>query len=140
MTVLITPSTRRMLRELEPVLPEMFDPATGGVGRRYLETLRRREATTGVIARFADELAERLSAAVEPLVRSARVHQPVTRMPLRTISHLIARTDVDTYRQSVETIESGKERRVLVIGPRAPYSFSSLPDGGSGAHGMNLAG
>jgi hypothetical protein len=59
-------------------------------------------------------------------------------MPLRTISHLVRREDVPAYREAIETVRGGREFRFLVIGPRAPYSFSALSDSG-GAHGMNLA-
>jgi hypothetical protein len=138
MTLLITPSTRRMIRDLEPVMPDMFDPSTGGVGRQYLEKLRRREMATGAVAHAADDLAERLNAAAMPFVRRAAVHQAVTPLPLRTISHLVGRDDIQPYRDAIGAVDGGKEFRFLVIGPRAPYSFSALSDTG-GTHGMNLA-
>ena len=61
-------------------------------------------------------------------------------MPLRTISHLVARDDV----ANIETPRSrGRSRRrdfgFSSIGPRAPYSFSALRTDTGGAHGMNLA-
>ena len=138
MTLIIAPSTRRMVRELEPVLPDMVDPGSEGVGRRYLETLRRREATTAAIKRAMDELAEALTDAVADLARRSSVHDTITPLPLRTISHLISRDDVANYESAVETVRTGGEFRFLVVGPRAPYSFSALSDSG-GRHGMNLA-
>jgi Gas vesicle synthesis protein GvpL/GvpF. len=138
MTLIIAPSTRRMVRELEPVLPDMVDPGSEGVGRRYLETLRRREATTAAIKRAMDELAEALGDAVADLARRSSVHDTITPLPLRTISHLISRDDVANYESAVETVRTGGEFRFLVVGPRAPYSFSALSDSG-GRHGMNLA-
>jgi len=139
MTLIITPSTSRMVRELQPVVPEMFDPATAGAGRRYLETLRTRESASGAIQRLSDDLVQQLSAAVEPLVRRSLQHAPVTPIPLRTISHLIARESVAAYRRAIESVSTGSNRRVLVIGPRAPYSFCALGADSGGAHGMNLA-
>jgi hypothetical protein len=59
-------------------------------------------------------------------------------MPLRTISHLIARNDIAQYREAIATVRSSREFRFLVIGPRAPYSFCGLGED-SGKHGMNLA-
>jgi len=138
MTLIITPSTRRMIRELEPVLPEMFDSETERPDRRYLDSLRRREATTGAIKSAMDELVRALSVAAGPLLRRTTVLDQVSRLPLRTVSHLIARDRVAAYRAAVAGVESGAELRLLVIGPRAPYSFSSLTDSG-GRHGMNLA-
>ncbi len=138
MTVLITPSTRRMLRDLEPVIPETLEPAAGGAGRQYLETLRAREQATGALKRAMDELADRLAQSAEHLVRRWAVHQSATPLPLRTISHLVARKDHAAYRAALETVQSGPELRFLVIGPRAPYSFCALRST-DGMHGMNLA-
>lgn len=86
MTLVITPSTRRMLHDLEPVIPEMLEPEGQGVGRKYLETLRRREAGTGVVRAAIDTLASKLSEALGGLVRRSAVHDSVTPLPLRTIS------------------------------------------------------
>ncbi|MGH7619238.1 MAG: GvpL/GvpF family gas vesicle protein [Gemmatimonadaceae bacterium] len=138
MTLIITPSTRRMIRDLEPVLPEMVDEESEGPGRRYLDSLRKREAATGVVNAAIDELAQLLTRAAGSLVRRATVLERVAPLPLRTISHLIAREAVAEYKAAVGSIEAGGELRFLIIGPRAPYSFSALTDSG-GRHGMNLA-
>jgi hypothetical protein len=138
MTVLITPSTRRMIDDLEPVIPEMLDTDTPGAGRRYLDTLRKREMRTGEISDATDEIARDLTAAADPFVHRSLIHQSATPLPLRTISHLISRDDVDRYKHAVGEVQGGPEFRFLVIGPRAPYSFCALTSGG-GAHGMNLA-
>ena len=136
MTLIITPSTRRMLRDLEPVLPEMLDASAPG--RAYLESLRKREAATGAVTDAINTLAAALEEAAGSLVRRATVHQAITPLPLRTISHLIAREDVARYKEAITGVRVGGEFRFLLIGPRAPYSFSALSDGG-GAHGMKLA-
>jgi hypothetical protein len=138
MTLIITPSTRRMVRDLEPVIPEMIEPDSTGAGRRYLDALRKRENTTGAVKKAIDELARALSEAAGPLVQRAMVHQSVTPLPLCTISHLVARGDVPRYKEAIAGVRSGSEFRYLMIGPRAPYSFSALSESGS-AHGMNLA-
>ena len=138
MTLIVTPSTRRMIRDLEPVIPEIFEPGVRGAGRKYLETLQRREAATGAVKEGIDEIARVLSDAVGGLVRRAAVHDSLTPLPLRTISHLIARRDAAQYKDAVSGVQGGREFRFLVIGPRAPYSFSALSNSG-GAHGMKLA-
>src|SRR5438046_10072398 len=61
MTLLVTPSTRRMLRDLEPLPPELFEHSTVGVGRRYLESRRRRAVATGDVRDAATPLAGRAS-------------------------------------------------------------------------------
>jgi hypothetical protein len=139
MTLLVTPSTRRMIDDLEPVLPEMFDPKTQGVGRRYLDTLRKREMRSGEISHASDDITRKLVEAAGPLVHRTLDHQTITPMPLRTISHLVARDDVDRYKEAVGAVLSGRDFQFLVIGPRAPYSFCALGSDAGGAHGMNLA-
>ncbi len=138
MTVLIAPSTRRMLRDLEPVLPDILEPSEPGAGRRYLDRLRAKEMAGGGVGRATEELAERINIAANPYVRRILVHQAVTPLPLRTISHLIAREAHEDYQTALAGVESGSEVRFLVIGPRAPYSFCSLRSNG-GVHGMILA-
>jgi len=138
MTLIVTPSTRRMIRELEPVIPEILEPEVRGAGRKYLETLARREAATGAVTGAIDELARVLGVAVDGIVRRVAVHDAVTPLPLRTISHLIARRDVARYKEAVSSVQTSREFRYLVIGPRAPYHFSALSNSG-GAHGMKLA-
>jgi len=139
MTIIITPSTRRMIRELEPVIPEMFEPAIEGTGRRYLETLRSREAATGAVAHATDDLARQLADATRDVARRSLEHQTATPIPLRTISHLVSRDDIGEFRRAVATVDRGREFQFLVIGPRAPYSFCALRPDAGGMHGMNLA-
>lgn len=138
MTLLLTPSTRRMLRDLQPVLPELVEAEGLGAGRAYLNKLRAREAATGTIRRAMDGLAKRLIDATRSIVRETRTHDQGPRLPLQTVSQLIARPRVAEYQRAVNRVESGREFRFLVIGPRAPYSFCSLGADG-GMHGMKLA-
>ena len=140
MTVIITPSTRQMIDDLEPLLPEMFDTEEKGVGRRYLDSLRKREARTGTIHQATDAIADTLNDAVTEFVSRMLDHQTTTPMPLRTISHLINRADVERYKTALSDVRGSPESRFLVIGPRAPYSFCALGSDAGGAHGMNLAG
>jgi hypothetical protein len=136
MTILITPSTRRMLRELEPVIPEMFEPGVAGPGRKYLETLRSREAATGSAARATEALARRVGEATANIVRKSLSHLSG---PFRTVSNLLSREDVAEFKRAVALVDRGLEFQFLVIGPRAPYSFSALKSDTGSIHGMNLA-
>jgi hypothetical protein len=139
MTLILTPSTRRMLRDLEPALPAMIDPARPGAGHEYMESLRAREAATGTVRRSLDSLAQKLADATKAFVRRYAIHDQVTQLPLRTISHLVSRTDVANYKQAAFTVAATSELRFLVIGPRAPYSFCALGNSDTGLHGMKLA-
>ena len=139
MTLILTPSTRRMLRDLEPGIPEMIDPERPGAGLEYMESLRAREAATGSVRRSLDSLAQKLTDATKAFVRRRAVHDQVTRLPLRTISHLVPRSDVANYKAAAFSVASTSELRFLVIGPRAPYSFCALGNSDTGLHGMKLA-
>jgi hypothetical protein len=146
MTLLVTPSTRRMLRDLEPVFvgavesePDEFEHAPLGPGRAYLEFLRAKGSAVGEMRGALSRLAERITSAVGVFVRSSAKHESVTRMPMVTLSHLIERGAADAYRATATAVPTGQELRVLVIGPRAPYSFCALPNTAHGSHGMNLA-
>jgi hypothetical protein len=138
MTLILTPSTGRMLRDLEPVIPQMLIDEPG-TGKRYLETLRAREAATGTVRRAMDALTQRLGDAVQRIVRRSSTHEDMTRMPLRTISHLVARDLVDAYREALAAVKAGSEFRLLVVGPRAPYSFCGIGASGEGHHGIKQA-
>ena len=146
MTLLVTPSTRRMLRDLEPAFvgavesePEEFEHAPISPGRAYLEFLRAKGSAASEMRGALSRLAERITSAVGVFVRSSAEHESVTRMPMLTLSHLIERGAADEYRASATAVPTGHELRVLVIGPRAPYSFCALPNAANGSHGMNLA-
>lgn len=146
MTLLVTPSTRRMLRDLEPALtgvgvpdPDAFEHADQGPGRAYLEFLRARGAAVGELRDALSQLAEQISAALVAFVRRSVEHVSVTRMPMLTLSHLVERDAAEAYRATAEAVPTGREVRVLIIGPRAPYSFCAFPNGANGSHGMNLA-
>lgn len=139
MTLILTPSTRRILRDLEPGIPEMIDPERPGAGLEYMESLRAREAATGSVRRSLDSLAQKLTDATKAFVRRRAVHDQVTRLPLRTISHLVPRSDVANYKAAAFSVASTSELRFLVIGPRAPYSFCALGNSDTGLHGMKLA-
>jgi hypothetical protein len=137
MTLILAPSTKRMVSELVPLLPDMVEDEPG-VGRRYLETLRARETATGAVRQALDALGKRLSEAVDGLVRSVSVQENLAKMPFRAISHLVERELVDRYRDAARAVHPTSDYRFLIVGPRAPYSFSAISSTG-GAHGLRLA-
>jgi hypothetical protein len=141
MTLILTPSTKQMLRDLQPVPVPTGSEHDPGSGRRYLEALRAREAAAGAVWRAMDALAQRLSDAVRRFVRRTADHEQFTRMPLRTISHLVAKELVGQYRDALQAVTAGTEFRFLVVGPRPPYSFCAIGADGadSGRHGIKLA-
>jgi hypothetical protein len=138
MTLILTPSVKRAVADLVPVLPEMVGEEPG-VGRRYLEALKQREAATGMVRQALDALAQRLTEAAEEFVQRVSVHENLAKMPIRAISHLISRESIDGYRDSVRMVHPTADFRFLVVGPRAPYSFATLGASDGGSHGLRLA-
>lgn len=138
MTIILAPSVKRMVRDLEPVLPEIAAEGAGA-GRRYLETLRAREAAAGAVRRALDGLAQRLGDALQRFARRVSVQENQPPYSFRTISHLVAREEVDQYRTAIDEVRPPSDSRFIVVGPRAPYSFSSLSGGSGSIHGMKLA-
>jgi hypothetical protein len=140
MTLLFAPTTRRALRELQPAAQATASSGHGaGIGRSYLDALRARDDRRHEIASLASELAGSVTAAVAPLVRRSLEHTAVAELPLLTVSHLITRDAAEEYRRRAESVPASDEIRILVIGPRAPYSFCTLSGGATGTHGMKLA-
>jgi hypothetical protein len=135
MTLILAPSTRRAVAELIPVLPEMVGE---GAGRKYLEALSAREAATGAVKQALDALGQRLGEAAREFVQRVSVQENLARMPMRAISHLVARERVEPYREAVRSVHPTADYRFIIVGPRAPYSFASIASDG-GPHGLRLA-
>jgi len=84
-------------------------------GRQYLERLRDLPAD---LSAAGDDIDRR----VGPLVIAGSRRPATDRLGL---SHLIRRNDVDAYRSAVLGAASGRIR-LVVDGPRAPYSFAAF--------------
>jgi Gas vesicle synthesis protein GvpL/GvpF len=138
MTLLLTPSMRRVVRDLEPVMPQMVEEPGPGIGRRYLDSLRAREASNDAVRRSLDILTNRLTGAAGQFVKASAVEENLARMPFRRLSHLVSRGAIVPYKEAIDAVKPTTETRFLLIGPRAPYSFCALGADG-GAHGMKLA-
>lgn len=123
MTLLLTLAAPRE-EDLQPLPPA---GAELGTGRRYLEMLRAREDTARKFSENLDHLSDGLVAAVRGFIRQSSVQDGVKR-PFRTISHLIEREDVAAYTEAARAAQMPAECRMLVIGPRAPYTFTTSAD------------
>jgi hypothetical protein len=93
-------------------------PDAAGRGRAYLEQLRTQGSRISAVAdRITAEL--RLTAG-DPRRRSDR--------GTIALSHLIRRDSVDAYHDRVISL-AGQGFRIVIDGPRAPYSFSRFSPG-----------
>ena len=113
MSVLVVPPRPPVASEVERQTP--------GAGRRYLEELRERARRLEVAQRRRDDAVRTIGDAVRDLARG-ETHD-VGATGIISIAHLLRREDVTRYREVVRAIPSRDGIRLIVAGPRAPYSF-----------------
>jgi gas vesicle protein GvpL/GvpF len=110
-----------------PTVPEAPDEARvprssePQAGRRYLEALRVRAHNDDRARTQAESAIEHVSSVVRPLVREeshARSAQGSW-----SASHLVPREAVSRYRDAIRQLGHVGEFRLIVSGPRGPYSF-----------------
>lgn len=104
----------------ESRVPRSSEPHAG---RRYLEALRVRAHSDDRARAQAEAALERASSVVRPLVREesrARGAQGSW-----SASHLVPRDAVSGYREAIRQLGHVGEFRLIVSGPRGPYSFVS---------------
>jgi hypothetical protein len=138
MSVLLAPSTRRVLRELQPMTPHAIRSNESQAGRRYLEALRANARKGERRDALASAVVEQLSIAVAPYARAEhrQPHAQSRSIVLASLAHLVSRADAEAYRLAANQVEPPSEFQLVVAGPRPPYSFC---DQGDDAPGMNLA-
>lgn len=95
---------------MQDVPPSAGEPARG---KTYLEQLRTAPARAALVA-------DRLVASLEDRFPEARRRGEGSRIG---VSHLLPRTAIDLYRTSA-LATAGEGYRMVVDGPRAPYSFA----------------
>ncbi len=96
-------------------------------GRAYMARLRARHAEAAELQRQADFLQSRVARAVDAFAREGVCSPVMAGSRSFSISHLVALGDVADYRRAVDSlVESDPALRLLVSGPWAPYSFTSL--------------
>ena len=91
-------------------------------GRRYLELVRERNRRAEEAHAAAEAVFDQVRLAVHAMIlEEARGHAA---HGLTSIAHLIRRDDETRYRDAVQCLEIPNDVRVVVAGPRAPYSFA----------------
>ena len=118
MTVLLVPNAERV--EAGADRPQRNEPAAG---RRYLEAIKVRAQSAERRRTAAHRLTERLASAVAPMVRGETRRSDSSGVV--SITHLVGLTDLDDYRRIVAELSTDKVLRIVVAGPRAPYSFAA---------------
>jgi gas vesicle protein GvpL/GvpF len=103
-----------------PTLPvRRSEPAAG---RRYLEAVRERARSEERRRAVVDGMADHLTRAVAPLVRGEARHRGPSGVV--AIAHLVGRDELEGYRRAVAGVSPERGLRIIVAGPRAPYSFA----------------
>ncbi|HEY2376622.1 MAG TPA: GvpL/GvpF family gas vesicle protein [Gemmatimonadaceae bacterium] len=100
-------------------LPRGEEPSAG---RRYLEVVRERTRAADERRAAADALTDRVTVAVSEVARDER--RSLSKEPV-AIAHLVRRADLEHYRRALAGVNAGPSLRIVVAGPRAPYSFAS---------------
>lgn len=113
MSVLVVPPRPSVVSEPERQAP--------GAGRRYLEKLRERARRLEAAHRLRDDVVRSIGDVVRSLAQG-ETHD-VDATGIVSIAHLLRRQDVTRYREVVRAIPSRDGIRLIVAGPRAPYSF-----------------
>ena len=118
MAVLLVPNAEEV--ETEADRPQRDEPAAG---RRYLEAIRERTQSAERRRATADRLAERLASAVAPMVRGEARRSDSSGVV--SVAHLVELAHLEQYRRMVGELSTDNDFRIVVAGPRAPYSFAA---------------
>lgn len=116
MSVLIVPP--HVSHTDDAPLPGRAEPAAG---RRYLEMVRDRARRVETDEVMIEGVVGEIGKAVGHLVRA----QSRSRRPggIVSIAHLVRRQDIVRYREILHTVAMPGKMRLIIAGPRAPYSF-----------------
>ena len=117
MTVLLVPNAERV--EAGADRPQRNEP---GAGRRYLEAIKMRSQIAERRRAAGDRLTERLASAVAPVIRGEA--RRADSSGVVSVAHLVGLNDLDQYRRTVAELSADTAFRIVVAGPRAPYSFA----------------
>jgi hypothetical protein len=117
MSVLVVP--RDQSPKHSTTQPRPDEPAAG---RRYLEAVRERTRSEERRHIEANNVAERVSQAVSAITRGEIRSTSAT---VLSIAHLVRQDDLERYRLELLQLDVGEKFRIIVAGPRAPYSFSA---------------
>lgn len=108
--------------------PDVAATATSQPGHRYLETLRARAADD---ERWRAQVVEQLLAvdeSVRALVRASSPAEVGHGRVAGSMAHLVTGQGVSAYRTAAARASLAPGFRVVVVGPRAPYSFCAVEE------------
>jgi hypothetical protein len=142
MGVLVVPNARAAEPERAAPVADTTpaSDASADAGRRYLAAVRDRYAAEAMLRERGDNLLAPVEAAVHGIATSTAREPEARRRALgrvaASVAHLVPRDAVDAYRAAVALLPHEPGFRLVVTGPRAPYSFC---DAGADRVGTILA-
>ena len=96
-----------------------------GRGREYLERVAALQRQERNVLATAALVRDRVRSAVGGFVRAESFSSAVAGSSLATVSHLVARENIDAYRNALVALRRDDPAlAIMVSGPWAPYSFS----------------
>lgn len=116
MSVLVVPTEQA--QKHSTTQPRRDEPAAG---RRYLEAVRERTRSEEQRHVEANKVAKLVSQAVSVITRGEIRSTSAT---VLSIAHLVRQDDLERYRLELSQLDVGEKFRIIVAGPRAPYSFA----------------
>jgi gas vesicle protein GvpL/GvpF len=118
MAVLLVPTSGAMANEA--ISPPASNEPTAG--RRYLESIRRRVHESQRRRAAAEAEAGRLGCTVGRYIRGEA--RSIAATGMMSLAHLVRNADLAPYRNALAGFVPGGAFRLVIGGPRAPYSFS----------------
>jgi hypothetical protein len=96
-------------------------------GRAYLERVSADQRRERNVLAQAGIVRERVSSAVQGLVRAEAFTGALVGSGMATLSHLVPRENVEVYRSALLQLRSNEPTlAIMVSGPWAPYSFTEV--------------
>jgi hypothetical protein len=120
----------RIIVRLPRPEPAAEDPAVEATpGLAYMKSLQRERGMEQIVQASASAVRRRLTETVGAFVRGEAVTLDPLPAAVLTLSHLVARDEVDAYRSTLRDAALGHQaERLVVCGPVAPYQFVSGPN------------
>lgn len=114
-------------REATGHAPAASPGLSASPGRQRLEAARLRQAAAAEREEWGGKIAEQLQERVAPFVLAEQLRTDLVHGRWRlTVSHLVARPNIDRYLVAVATwLGDEPSSSATIVGPSAPYSFAA---------------
>jgi hypothetical protein len=120
---------RIIVRLQRPESPVNETSDAASPGRAYMQKLQRARELEQIVQTTASAVRRRLTETVGAFVRGEAVTLDPLPAAVLTLSHLVGREEVESYRAALRDTAAGVDiERLVVSGPLAPYQFVSAAD------------